>query len=492
MGWRATNQLRLDLTRHMLGLDLTFHKAHTPGEMIERVDGDVTVLANFFSQFVIQVASNALLMAGTLVVLFMLDWRAGLAIACFTAVNLFALLWVRNLATPGWIASRQASADYFGFLGERLAGMEDIRANGAEPYVMHGFYQMMQRRLRAELQAGRGMAITLIASFGMIAVGMSTAFGISAYLVSMGTISVGAAFMVFTYTEQLRRPVEQLIAQIRDLSRAGAGIGRIEEMLQLRPAVADGDQPIPEGPLAVHMASVSFGYTPEEPVLRALSFSLESGQVLGVLGRTGSGKSTVARLLARLYDPDKGDVTLGGVALKRARLAHLRQRVAVVTQDVQIFQGTVRENLTLFDRSLSEAKVWQALEELGLREWVESLPAGIDTELAGGGGLSAGEGQLLAFARAFLKDPGLVIMDEASARLDPVTERRLERAVDRLLQGRTAIIIAHRLDTVRRADHILILENGCAVEQGARSELAATPASRFHRLLQMGVTEEPA
>lgn len=492
VGWRATNQLRLDLTRHVLDLDLAFHTSRSPGELIERIDGDATLLANFFSQFVIRVVGNLLLMAGMLVALFLLDWRAGAAITCFAVLNLLGLLWTRGAAKDGWLASRQTSAEYFGFLGERLTGTEDIRANGAEPYVLRGFYQMLRRRLGAELKAGRGMAITLVVSFGLIALGMSTAFAISAYLVSVGAISLGSAYMVFAYTEQLRRPVEQVIAQIQDLSRAEAGIGRIEELLRIQPAAADGDRPLPVGPLAVHMASVSFGYTAEKRVLQDFSLSLEPGQVLGVLGRTGSGKSTVTRLLARLYHPDKGSVFLGGVPLHHVRSDHLRERVAVVTQDVQLFQGTVRENLTLFDRGISDARIWQALDQLGLRDWAESLPSGLNTELAGGGGLSGGEAQLLAFARAFLKDPGLVILDEASARLDPATERRLERAVDQLLQGRTAILIAHRLTTIERADRILIVEDGCVVEQGVRSELVAAPNSRFHRLMQLGAAEESA
>jgi ATP-binding cassette subfamily B protein len=461
VGWRATNQLRADLTLHTLQLDLSFHKARTPGEMIERIDGDVTTLANFFSQFVVLVGSNAILLVGVLAVMYSLDWRAGLALSVFMVVNLAALLRTRNVAMPGWQAARQSSAEYFGFLGERLAGIEDIRANGAEQHAMSGFYHLMRRRLQAERQSSRGMAVMLTVSFGLMAVGIATAFGIGAYLVTAGAISVGAAYMIFYYTEQLRRPMEQIVTQMQDLARASASIVRIQELLGTVSKVTDGSgSPLPPGALAVELADVAFGYTPGEPVLRGVSLALAPGQVLGLVGRTGSGKSTIARLLSRLYDPDQGAIRLGGVALKDLRHDQLRQRVAVVTQDVQLFQGTVRQNLTLFDRTVPEQRIWRAVEELGLRNWVESLPAGLDTELAPGGGLSAGEAQLLAFARAFLKDPGLVILDEASSRLDPATERRLERAIDRLLQGRTAIVIAHRPSTLERADRILVMADG--------------------------------
>ena len=263
-----------------------------------------------------------------------------------------------------------------------------------------------------------------------------------------------------------------------------------------------GQARLPAGALAVAIEDVSFAYDDAEPeangeagvagplVLRHLSLRVEPGRVLGLLGRTGSGKSTLIRLLARLYDPVDGAVALGGVALRDVALADLRHRVGVVSQEVQIFQASVRENLTLFDPRLDDSAIRRALAALDLLDWIDGLPRGLDTPLGAGGiGLSAGEAQLLAFARVFLKDPGLVILDEASSRLDPATERHLERAIDGLVRGRTAIVIAHRLDTLRRVDDVLVLEAGEVVEAGPRERLAADPGSRFAQLLRAGLTE---
>jgi len=212
--------------------------------------------------------------------------------------------------------------------------------------------------------------------------------------------------------------------------------------------------------------------------------------VLGVLGRTGSGKTTLTRLLFRLYDPASGVLRLNRVDMRDIALAELRERVGLVTQDVQLFQATVRDNLTFFDRSIGDAQIQAVLQELGLGDWFRSLPNRLDTELAASGqGLSAGEAQLLAFTRVFLKNPGLVILDEASSRLDPATETLLERAVGQLLTHRTGIVIAHRLRTVQRADDILILDSGRVVEYGPREELARHPGSRFYHLLQTGLEE---
>jgi ABC-type multidrug transport system fused ATPase/permease subunit len=209
-----------------------------------------------------------------------------------------------------------------------------------------------------------------------------------------------------------------------------------------------------------------------------------------LLGRTGSGKTTLARLIFRLYDPTVGRIRIGGVALTLPRLRALRERVALVTQDVQLFQATVRDNITFFDRSIPDQRILQVIDELGLADWLRALPDGLDTKLqTGGRSISAGEAQLLAFTRVFLRDPGLVILDEASSRLDPATEQLIEHAIDKLLRNRTAIIIAHRLGTLHRTGEVMILEDGCVVEYGDRLRLADEPGTRFHSLLRTGLEE---
>jgi ATP-binding cassette subfamily B protein len=491
VSWAATNALRADLLAHLLRLDATFHTAHTPGELIERVDGDVATLARFFSRFVVYVLGNGILMLGVLGLLYHVDWRVGLGLSAFVALALTAMLRIRAVATPSWTAERQASADFYGFLGEYLAGLEDIRSSGAGAFVLRRCAEVMRPWLAVTLKAGTWDYTMGASTQGLFALGTAVAFALSAMLFKSGTLTIGTVYLIFQYTELLRQPTERISDEVQDLQQADASMGRVEALLETAPRLADGPGvALPSGPLAVELDGVSFGYAEDAPVLRDVSVRLESGRVLGVVGRTGSGKTTLTRLLSRFYDPLAGVVRLGGVDLRAVRLAAVRARIGLVTQEVNIFNASVRDNLTLFDDGVPDSRINAVLDTLGLTRWLRELPRGLDTLLgSGGAGLSAGQAQVLACARIFLRDPDVVILDEASSRLDPATERLVHTALGRLLDGRTGIIVAHRLATMAYADDILVLEDGQVREHGPRLALAADPASRFATLLRVAAEE---
>ncbi len=492
LAWRATNELRADLAQHCLSLDMKYHNDTTPGELIQRIDGDVAEFSNFFSQLVVRILANILLMAGILLVLYLENAAIGGLFTLFAALTIATMSLVRNLAVEPEKLLREANTELSGFLEERLAGTEDIRSSGAVPYVMNGLYAIHRKVLKHWTAAG-GMHFWVRMIAGVVlTIGFAGAFVAGYTLYRSGVMSVGTVFLLVYYVNLLSRPIRELSQQVDSLQSVGASVERIRELRLIKPLILDGDgAAIPAGrPLSLAFQSVSFSYLADEPVLEGVSFSLPPGDILGLLGRTGSGKTTIARLVFRLYEPTAGQVCLQGTPLAQARLADLRRRVALVTQDVQLFQGTVRENITLFDRSVPDTAILEAIERLELSRWLAALPRGLDTKLdTGGRGLSAGEAQLLAFTRVFLRNPGLVILDEASSRLDPATEGLIERAVDKLLLGRSAIVIAHRLGTVGRADDILILEAGAVAEYGKRTALAADPGSRFSGLLKTGMEE---
>ena len=496
VGWRATNELRADLAEHLLRLDMGFHKGHTPGELIERVDGDVTTLSEFFASFVIRVLGNLVLVVAVLSLLWRESVWVGLTMTGWAVLVLVGMLAIQTVAIPWWKAMRARSAEFFGFLGEQLAGTEDVRASGGVPFMMHRFTRVMRAWLPEQVRARMGFAALWGWSIlTYLIVGMALVFWVGWQGLQAGTLTIGAVYLVFYYSDMMREPLEQIRQQMEILQKAGAGISRVQDLLALRSRLEEkGRATLARGPLSVEFRRVAFAYRDDESngetVLEDVDLALAPGRVLGVLGRTGSGKSTLARLLTRLYDPGEGEVAVGGTPLPALATEALRSRVAMVTQEVQLFRGSVRDNLTFFAPGVPDERLWEVLFSLGIGDWAAALPSGLDTVLeAGTAGLSAGQAQLLAFARVFLRDPGLVILDEASSRLDPATEALIERAVDRLLDGRTGVIIAHRLATVERADDILILEAGKVAEWGERAALAADPNSRFSALLRTGMEE---
>lgn len=486
LAWDMTNALRADLARHCLRLDHRFHKDHSPGELIERVDGDVTTVATFLSSAFFVIVSNLVLVLGIFVSLFVTDWRIGCVLLGYAACALGALLLVRGIALGAWDRVRASSAGMFGFLGERLAGVEDLRTSRAEGYVLDRLSGLNDEMLRNQRTAMVRSGLIFTVMHGLYLFGYGGALALGAYLYARGMTSLGTVYLVISYTNFIYMPLNEVRAQIQDMQRAMAGIKRVRELFDAAPSVVDGPGlRLPAGPPSVELRGVSFRYGPDAPwALRDVSLTLAPGEVLGVMGRTGSGKTTLARLLGRMDDPTEGAVLVGGRELTLAGSADLGRLLGVVTQDVQILRGTVYENITLYDDTVDRGRVERTVERLGLSGWLATLPDGLDTELTSGqASLSAGEAQLLAVCRVFLRDPGVVLLDEVSSRLDAETERLLESALTGLLAGRTGVVIGHRVSTVDRADRIVFLEDGRIVEAGDRSGLLADTGSRLSRLV---------
>lgn len=491
VAWTATNDLRAELAWHALNLDMRFHNDHTPGELIERIDGDVTELATFFSQFALNLIANGLLLIGILIALFIEDWRAGLAFTIYSFVTIGVLGKLKDIAVPHQRARREAEAQLYGFIEEQLAGTEDIRSSGAVDFSLRELFRHQSIILGHNRSAHFKRWIIENAMGFALTAGNLLAVVSGYWLFSLDIITIGTVYLFVHYINLLEEPFWAMTHEIESFQTIGACVERLTEFRNFKPEVIVASGPeISSAPLALTFEDVTFSYNGEDNVLNSLSLNLKAGSILGLLGRTGSGKTTIGRLIFRLYDVNSGSIKINQTDLREAQLKSVRRNIAIVTQDVQLFRASIRDNLTFFDRTIPDEKIITTLEELELGDWYKNLPKGLNTELdTGSRSLSAGEAQLLAFTRVFLRNPGLVILDEASSRLDPATEQKLERAIDKLLKGRTAIIIAHRLDTVHRADEILILEKGQTSEYGDRKQLAANPNSRFYQLLQTGLEE---
>ncbi|MEK3775537.1 ABC transporter ATP-binding protein [Paenibacillus sp. FSL K6-4396] len=494
VAWRATNQLRGDLLKHCLRLDMRFHNVKTPGEMIERVDGDVTSISNFFAMFIVQVIGSFVLLAGILGFMFSVNVPIALVMTVFTLLSILFMVFIRNLGVDSSKNERAASASLFGLIEERIAGIEDVQANGHVPYVMNRFYRTMRTVFRKGRKAWLLRVIPWNTTVVLFALAVTAVLLLGVHYYMEGLISIGTLFLIYQYTQMLNDPIEMLGDQVQEFQKAKSGMLRSRELLSMQSVIEEGiEEQLPEGPLGLEFNQVHFSYNQDKPVLQDINFAIKPGERLGIIGRTGSGKSSLSRVLLRLYNLDRGTIRVGGTDITKLTLQALYRRVGMVTQDVQLFDGTLRDNLTLFNGDVSDHMIKETTDRLGLSQWINSQPEGLDTYLAAGGAsLSAGEAQLFALTRVFLTEPSLVILDEPSSRLDAATESMLQSAIDQLMKQSTGVIIAHRLATLEKVDRIMVLGDGKILEFGAREELASNPASHYARLLITGREEELA
>lgn len=490
IGWRATNGLRIDLTEHTMNLDLSFHKRFTPGQLVERVDGDINSLFGFFTTFITGIVLNILMMVGVFIYFFIIDWRFALIYMTATAlVYLYMPLMGKRIdqASEGL---REEESNLYGIVGEAITSVEDIRTLNAGTHILNRMNEVLKRLFgwwKKDYRYGFGSwaydeAILWSAEFIVVL--------LMAAMVLRGDLSIGTAYLINRLGELIINPILQLREELMYMQKTDASTRRIQELMDEKRELSEGTQSETAGLGGLTLENISFAYEDGEKVIDDVSFHLSQGGILGLLGRTGSGKTTLARLIVKLYDPISGKVLLDGSTTRDLSDASLRSKISYVTQEVQLFNSSVRDNLTLYDDSITDEKILDTIDRIGIRDWFKKLPEGLDTMISvESPSLSTGELQLLTFVRVFLKEPDIIILDEATSRLDPITEEYLEKALTSLLEGRTAIIIAHRLKTVLRADQIMILEDSRILETGPTQELRRDPDSHFAKLLKRGLEE---
>ena len=497
LAWTITNGLRHDLAAYVLHADLSFHRDRTPGELVTRVDADVTSMTELLSAVVSRVLSVAVLGVAALAVLVVVRPVLAPPFAVGLVLTGAAAWSQRNTATVEAAAERAAEADVMSTAEQYLSGAEDVASLGAGA---HGVARLAERgaemvrasRARVRAQMGVQTVVRVSAAFFQVLM-----IGAGAALAARGRLDVAGVVLGYRFAAVVREPVERLTWRIQDSQGAAGAAQRVLALLADERRVPSGDGVLPAGPLDVRFEGVSLVYDDaedgEDAAVHPLDLRLPAGRALGLVGRTGSGKTSLARLALRLVAPTTGRVLVGGTDAATVDEEGLRRRVTAVPQDVQLFPGTVRDNVTLFAER-DDAEIAAALTDVGLSAWLADLPDGLDTVLAADGrrgdgsrvGLSAGEAQLLAIARALLRRPDVVVLDEATSRVDPVTQAAIGAALGRLVRGRTTLVIAHRLETLDACDDIGVLQDGRLVEHGEREALLADPTSHYARLRALG------
>ena len=471
---RTTNDLRVDLTDHVLQLDVDYLTRHPQGDLLERVDGDPTTLERFFAHFVFDVVATALLAVGVITVTLLTDLRLGLVLLGAGVLSVWAVLVAQRVARPVLRAERGARSRLTGFVQERLAVREEIRSSSAEDYTLAALSRPLTRLRSSMTRAGAGLRASSSALELSVAVAMAAVLSVGGLLLEGDTIALGVVFLVYQYVAILSVALFRLSLRLGDLAAASGSASRIVDLLSLPTPARTGWETLAHRPPDIALRNVTFSYDGSPPALVDVSLEVPAGSSIALVGASGSGKSTISKLLWRAYEVRQGEVLIGGRPISRLQLESLRRTVGVVSQDVYVFHASIRDNVTMRDDEVPAQSVEAALEAVGLRAWVASLEDGISTQLAGGGsGLSTGQMHLLAIARVLVRDPQVVIMDEVTAHLDPATERLVHQAMRRLMTGRTAVVITHQNLILEEVDQVAVIDGGRVAWCGARESLPA-------------------
>ena len=476
VGERALADLRIRLFRHLQRLSLGFYERNRTGATVSRITNDVEALDQLLTDGLSSLVQNTLLLAGTAVVLFLLDWRLALATLIVLPLMAGATAWFRVRSNRAYRRVRERLGLVTATLAEDISGMRVVQSFTREPASQTTFRGVNEayRSANHETVVLNGLYFPAVDVLSSVATAIVLGFG--GWLVLDGSLSVGTLFAFALYLSNFFDPVQQLSQLYNTFLSATAALDRIISVLDEEPEVVDapdaGELPRIDG--HVRFEHVRFGYSDLPDVLHGLDLDIPPGTTVALVGHTGAGKSTIAKLLARFYDPREGRITIDGHDLRDFTQASLRRQLGIVPQEGFLFSGSVAENIAFGRPTATRAEIEAAAAAVGLDAFVDELPARYDTELGERGfRLSLGQRQLVAFARALLADPRILILDEATSSVDIGTERKIESGLRRLLAGRTAFVIAHRLSTIRRADVIVVLDHGRLVEQGTHDALLA-------------------
>ncbi|TCD56459.1 ABC transporter ATP-binding protein [Synechococcus sp. BS55D] len=485
VGQRLTSRIREDLFSHAMQLSLRFHDRMPVGKLLTRLTSDVDALAEVFGSGAVGVLGDLVSLLVIAITMLLVEWRLGLLLLVAQVPVTLMILWLQRRYRKANYRVREELSQLNADFQENLQGLEVVQMFRREAVNAARF----ERTGHAYRRAVNGTIFydsSISAFIEWVALGaVAVVLALGGWMVSGGAMGLGTLTTFILYSQRLFDPLRQLAERFTQIQGGLTAVERIGELLEEPLEIVDRSsemKPRPVGPSLVAVPAnrgevvfenVSFAYRPDEPILHNLSFRIAPGEHVALVGPTGSGKSTVIRLLCRLYEPQEGRILLDGEDIRDLPVPELRRQLGVVLQDTFLFSGSVADNLRL-DVPLDDRRLGEICRDLGLAPLLERLPEGLASELRErGGNLSSGERQLLAVARVAIRNPTVLVMDEATAFMDPSTEATLQRDLDRLLERRTAVVIAHRLATVEAADRILVLRRGQLIEQGTHHELRA-------------------
>ncbi|RCK68386.1 ABC transporter ATP-binding protein [Desertihabitans brevis] len=485
VGQQVLLEIRRRTYRHFQKLDVAFHDRYTSGRAVSRLTSDVDAIAEMVQSGFSGLTTAVLTMVGVGVLMLTLDWQLGLVCLASFPVLMLLVRWFSRRTAVTYRSVREASAAVIVQIVETMTGIRAVQAYRREDRNNDIFARLADRYREANVTAFRLVAIFMpgVKLVGNITIGVVLLYG--GWRVLHGEMTVGVLTAFLLYLRLFFEPMQEISQFYNTFQSATSALEKLSGVLEEKPKVAPPQRPTPLPKASGHIRfdRVEFGYVADRPVLPGLDLDIPAGQTVALVGTTGAGKTTIAKLMARFYDPTSGTVSLDGVPLPELSDDELRRAVVMVTQENFMFDGTVADNIRFGRPDATDEEVRAAAQAVGADTFIDTFPDGYDTDVAKRGGrLSAGQRQLIAFARAFLADPAVLILDEATSSLDIPSERLVQQALQTILASRTAVIIAHRLSTVEIADRVLVLEHGQVLEDGSPAELTSTQGGRYAAL----------
>ena len=473
-GQKIMYDLRMEIFTHVQKLHMGFFDRNPVGRLITRITNDVDVLNELFTAGVVSIFGDIFTLAGIVLVMLWLNWK--LALVCFSVVPLlFVATMIFKIKVRGsyrWV--RRSVAKINAFLQENITGMSVVQIFVQEKRKLHQFDERNSEYLKANLLSISYYAIfyPVVNMLGVVAIALILWYGGNQVLVE--TLTLGALVAFIQYSERFYKPISDLSEKVNILQSAMASSERIFTLLDTQPEIVPPSQPLRPAKIEgrIEFKNVSFAYNKDSPVLKNIDLGVNPGEKVAIVGATGAGKSTLINLLCRFYDVQEGEIRMDGVRIQDLDLDLLRQSISIVLQDAFLFRGSIEENISLWGRPLGQQEVERAARQVHAHEFIQALAGGYTTPVAErGAGLSVGQKQLLAFARALAHDPQLLVLDEATSSVDTETELLIQDALDQLMKDRTCLIIAHRLSTIQNCDRIIVLHKGEIREEGSHFDL---------------------